>query len=77
MGVLFAKQRNALPKADFAGPDRSFPIPDASHARNALARAHFAANPAAIKAKVAAKFPSIQVSGMKPRAAALVGKLKG
>src|SRR5277367_1855410 len=30
----------------------SFPIPDLAHARNALARAHFAPNPAGIKAKV-------------------------
>jgi hypothetical protein len=36
---LTAKKRAALPKGAFAGPDRSYPVPDASHARNALARA--------------------------------------
>lgn len=38
MAKLDAKERNALPKSDFAGPDRSYPIPDRSHAANALAR---------------------------------------
>lgn len=59
MAALTSSARNALPSADFAGPDRSFPIEDASHARNALSRAHFAPNPAAIRAKVHAKFPGI------------------
>lgn len=39
MSKLTAKQRNALPDSAFAGPDRSYPIPDASHAANAIARA--------------------------------------
>jgi hypothetical protein len=43
----------------FAGPDKTFPINTKARARNALARAHFAKNPAAIKAKVHAKYPSI------------------
>jgi hypothetical protein len=59
MSVLHAAQRNALPNSTFAGPDRSFPIPDANHARAALSMAHYASNPAAIRAKVHAKFPSI------------------
>jgi hypothetical protein len=41
---LDAARRNALPSGAFAGPDRSFPIPDASHARNALARVSQAVN---------------------------------
>jgi hypothetical protein len=36
---LSTKARNALPKKDFAGPDRSYPVENASHARNAKARA--------------------------------------
>lgn len=40
MAVLTTKARNALPVSTFAGPDRSYPIPDASHAANAKARAH-------------------------------------
>lgn len=39
MAPLTSKARNALPTKDFAGPDRSYPIENASHARNALARA--------------------------------------
>ncbi len=39
MAKLTSKKRNALPAAQFAGPDRSYPIPDASHAANAKARA--------------------------------------
>ena len=39
MATLSSKQRNALPTKEFAGPDRSYPIPDASHAANAKARA--------------------------------------
>jgi hypothetical protein len=41
---LTAKARKALPKADFAGPGKSYPIPDKSHAANAKARASQAVN---------------------------------
>ena len=52
-------------KKDFAGPSGgspqgSFPIPDLAHARNALARAHFAPDPAGIRAKVYKKFPELK-----------------
>lgn len=39
MAKLTTKKRNALPNSDFAGPGRSYPIPDKSHAANAKARA--------------------------------------
>lgn len=39
MAKLTTKKRKALPKAEFAGPDRSYPVPDKSHAVNAKARA--------------------------------------
>lgn len=39
MAKLTSKARNALPTSAFAGPDRSYPIPDRSHAANAKARA--------------------------------------
>jgi hypothetical protein len=39
MAELTTKQRKAMPAAKFAGPDRSYPIPDKSHAANAKARA--------------------------------------
>ena len=39
MSKLTSKARNALPASTFAGPDRSYPIPDRAHAANAKARA--------------------------------------
>lgn len=39
MGTLDAEQRKRLSKSEFAGPDRSYPIPDKAHAANAKARA--------------------------------------
>lgn len=61
MAKLTAKTRNAIPAKDFAGPDRSYPIEDKSHARNALARV--ANKSPALKARVDAavhrKYPSI------------------
>jgi len=36
---LTSKKRNALRGSTFCGPDRSYPVPDKSHAANALARA--------------------------------------
>lgn len=63
MAVLKAANRKALPGKDFAGPKRSYPIPDKSHARNALSRASGKPVDAAVKAKVKAKFPSIKVDG--------------
>ena len=68
MAKLTSARRKALPTSTFAGPDRSYPIPDASHARNALARASQHASPALqakIKRKVAAKFPGIKQGGRK------------
>lgn len=62
MARLKAKARNALPSGKFAGPDRSYPIPDTSHARNALARVSQFGSPALkakVRAKVHAAFPSI------------------
>lgn len=39
MAKLSTKKRNKLPDSAFAGPDRSYPITDKSHAANAKARA--------------------------------------
>ena len=66
MAKLSSKARNRLPGSVFAGPDRSYPIEDPSHARNALARAAQHASPALqakIKAKVRRKYPNIAVEG--------------
>jgi hypothetical protein len=65
MAKLTAATRNRLPASAFAGPDRSYPVQDASHARNALSRASHNAYPALkakIRAKVHAKFPDIKVA---------------
>lgn len=62
MAKLTTKARNALPGKDFAGPDRSYPIQNASHARNALSRVSQHGSPtlkAKVRAKVHAKYPSI------------------
>ena len=62
MARLTYGARKALPTKSFAGPDRSYPINDAAHARNALSRvAQFGSS--AVKARVRAavhrKYPSI------------------
>lgn len=44
MAKLSTKQRKSLPSKDFAGPDRSYPVSDKSHAANAKARASQAVN---------------------------------
>ena len=44
MSKLTTGARNKLPAKAFAGPDRSFPVNDKSHAANAKARATQAVN---------------------------------
>ena len=61
MAMLTAKTRNAIPGKDFAGPDRSYPIEDKSHARNALARASGKPVEGRVKAAVKRKYPSIKL----------------
>lgn len=62
MAKLTTAKRKALPTGSFAGPDRSYPINDASHARNALSRVSQYGTPA-LKAKVRAavkrRYPGI------------------
>ncbi|QDX24365.1 hypothetical protein FP568_15700 [Pandoraea pnomenusa] len=60
MAKLSPKKRESLPKSDFGLPgSRSYPMPDASHARNAKARASQQANKGNLsqseKAKIDAK----------------------
>ena len=79
MAPLTSKARNALPTSAFAGPDRSYPINDPSHARNALSRAAQNASPAleaSIRAKVHKKYPAIgKKMGGKMREAFASGKV--
>jgi len=72
MARLTSAARRRMPSSSFALPGKgtgkggkgpgSYPIPDASHARNALARVAqhgTSAEKAAVRRKVAAKFPGI------------------
>jgi hypothetical protein len=62
MAKLTTKARKKIPGKDFAGPDRSYPVEDASHARNALARVSQHGSPslkAKVRAKVHAKYPGM------------------
>jgi hypothetical protein len=69
MAKLTAKKRNALPKSDFAGANRSYPVNDKSHARNAKARASEMENKgklsASSKAKIDAKADKVLGKGKK------------
>jgi len=80
MARITAKERQRMPKGDFALPGRgegkkgagagSYPIPNKSHARNALARVSQHGTPAekaTVKRKVEAKFPGIAVGGKEKR----------
>ena len=60
MAKLTAAKRNALPGKSFIFPGkRAYPIPDASHARTALARASGKPQEATVRAAVHKKFPGI------------------
>jgi len=74
--VLSSAQRKRLPSSAFALPGQgagpsgkgagSYPIPDRSHARNALARVSQHGSPsqkARVRAAVRRKFPSIKQGG--------------
>lgn len=65
------KYKHVKPK-DFAGSAGgasaySFPIPDLAHARNALARAHFAPNPGGIRKKVYRMYPQLKKRAKKQK----------
>jgi hypothetical protein len=74
MSKLTAGARQKLPRSSFALPGRgkgpkgagagSYPVPDESHARNALARVSQHGSPdekKKVRAKVHAKFPGIKI----------------
>ncbi|MHB8272280.1 hypothetical protein [Bradyrhizobium sp.] len=62
MAKLTTAARKKLPKSDFGGPDRSYPMPDKAHAANAKSRAAQFASPA-LKAKIDAKANKILGKG--------------
>lgn len=68
MAVLSTKARKAMPKSSFALPSKreggkgGYPIPDKSHARNALSRVSqfgSSSEKAKVRAAVHRKFPDI------------------
>lgn len=75
MSKLTSKERKSLPSSDFALPGRgkgpsgkgfgSYPIPDKSHARDALARSSGKPEAATVRAKVHAKYPGIKLSSLR------------
>ncbi len=63
MTKLTSKRRNALPDKTFVFPGtRKYPIPDASHARNALSRAAHQGGSveAKVRSAVKKKYPGIK-----------------
>ena len=62
MSKLTTERRAEIPGSEFAGPDRSYPIEDANHARNALSRVSQNGSPALqarVRAAVHRKYPGI------------------
>lgn len=62
MTKLSTEERNELPASKFADPkDRKYPIPDRSHAKNALARVANKSESmqSKVDSKVHSKFPTI------------------
>ena len=62
MAKLTTEQRKRLSSKSFAGPDRSYPIQDPSHARNALSRVSQHGSEelqARVRATVHRKYPGI------------------
>ncbi len=83
MSRLSYKQKSHLPGKDFAvkgtgkyGGKGSYPIPDASHARNALARASGKPVEAQVRAAVHRKFPGIDAHVHQSSGGHSVGKRK-
>lgn len=76
MARLTAARRNALPASAFAGPNRTYPVPDTSHAIFAKAMATKNAGPALksrIDSGVASRFPALG----KKKKSGLAGQLTG
>jgi hypothetical protein len=62
MAKLTNEKRKELPKGDFVFPKaRRYPIEDAAHAGDALARSSGKAEHAAVSAAVKRKYPKIDV----------------
>lgn len=69
MSKLTVAARKRIPKGSFVVPSKapksgSYPIPDKSHAKNALARSSGKAVAGKVRASVARKFPGIKISSL-------------
>jgi len=63
MAKLTAAARRKLPKSDFVKKNtRKYPVPDAAHARDALARSSGKPEHASVVAAVKRKFPKIRIT---------------
>lgn len=69
MGKLSSRQRAKLPASQFAGPGKSYPIPDKAHAADAKARATQAVN--------AGRLSAAQAASIKAKANKVLGKSAG
>jgi hypothetical protein len=66
MAKLTAAARKKLPKSDFVEKgEKKYPIPDAAHARDALARSSGKPEHTAVVAAVRRKFPKIKITKKK------------
>jgi hypothetical protein len=66
MAKLTAAARKKLPKSSFVEKgQRKYPIPDAAHARDALARSSGKPEHADVVAAVRRKFPNIKIAKKK------------
>lgn len=66
MAKLTTSGRDKIAPKNFAGPNKSYPIENESHARNALSRVAANGSPAVkaeVRQKVAEKYPGIKRSG--------------
>jgi hypothetical protein len=66
MAKLTAIRRKQLPKSNFVEKGaRKYPIPDAAHARDALARSSGKVEHSSVVAAVRRKFPNIKITKKK------------
>lgn len=63
MARLSAKQRKAMPSGNFAGPGKSFPMNDMTHARMAVAMEKYASPATKAKINARARAMGVNVGG--------------
>ncbi len=67
MAKLSAAERDDLPNSAFAGPGRTYPIHDQSHAENAISQVAKSGDPKLmrrVRMAVALKYPDIKIQGL-------------